>query len=104
MLDEILTLTDQVEVSLDEGDWIAAAELNSQRQALLTGLFANRAPEDMDAETRDVLRDILARNETAAARVRMERELVSTRQRRIHRSAAAVRAYEQAAAHAGRHG
>ena len=49
-----------------------------------------------------MLRDILARNESAAARVRMERELVATKQRRIHRSAAAVRAYEQAAAPAGR--
>lgn len=101
-LDEILTLTDQVEASLDEGDWIAAAELNAQRQELLTGLFAGQAPQDIDPETREVLRDILARNETAAARVRLERELVATKQSRIHRSAAAVRAYEQASVPAGR--
>lgn len=101
-LDEILSLTERVEVSLDDGDWIAAAELNAQRQELLTGFFANRAPKDIDPETREVLRDILARNEAAAARVRIERELVATKQRRIHHSTAAVRAYEQAAAPAGR--
>ena len=97
-LDDILALTDRVETCLDEGDWIAAAELNAQRQELLAGLFAGRNPQDIDPETRDVLRDILARNEAAAARVRMERELVATKQQRIHRSAAALRAYEQAAA------
>lgn len=101
-LDEILNLTDRVEASLDGGDWIEAAALNAQRQELLTRLFAGRAPQDIDPETRDVLRDILARNESAAARVRIERELVASKQSRIHHSAAAVRAYEQAAAPAGR--
>lgn len=97
-LDDILALTDQVEASLDGGDWIAAAELNEQRQALLTDLFSRCAPQDIDPETREVLREILARNESAAAKVRMERELVALKQRRIHQSAAAVRAYEEAAA------
>lgn len=103
-LDDILDLTDRVEASLDDGDWIAAAQLNAERQELLTALFADRAPGDMDQETRDILRDILARNETAAAKVRLEQELVATKQQRVHHSAAAVLAYEQAAATAGAQG
>ena len=38
-LDDILKLTDRVEACLDDGDWAAAAELNAERQTLLTGLF-----------------------------------------------------------------
>ena len=104
VLDQILSLTARVEDCLDEGDWAAAAELNTERQVLLTDLFANREPGDMDDSTREVLKDILARNEAAAARVRMEKELVATKQRRIHTSTAAVDAYRQAAVDAGSRG
>lgn len=96
-LDEILDLTEQVEACLEAGDWSGAAEFNERRQQLLSAMFAERRPGEIDAETREVLRDILARNETAAARVRLEQELVATTQRRIHRSAAAVDAYRRAA-------
>jgi len=96
-LDQILALTEQVEACLDSGDWAKAAEHNARRQTLLSRLFAGREPGDIAPETREVLRDILARNEAAAARVRMEKELIATRQQRVHRSAAAVEAYEQAA-------
>ena len=90
---DILKLTAAVETAIDDGDWLAAGDFDRQRQALLHALLAERSAADLDAETRQTLQQVLARNEASISRLAEQRgELIGTQQR-LRRGAVAVRAY-----------
>jgi hypothetical protein len=102
VLDQILELTAAVENCVDEGDWLAADELNQRRQQLLRGLLQDRDAAQLDDATRQALREVLARNEASVVKLTAQRgELTGTRQR-IKRGVAAVTMYQQASE--ARHG
>lgn len=93
MLDDILKLTTAVEAAIEDGDWLAAGDFDRQRQALLHAMLAERSAADLDAETRQALQQVLARNEASITRLAEQRgELTGARQR-LRRGAVAVRAY-----------
>jgi hypothetical protein len=96
MLDEILELTASVESAIEEGDWLAAGDFDRRRQELLRTLLGGRNAAELDSDTRDALKQVLARNQASVARLAGERgELIGTRQR-LRRGAVAVRAYSDA--------
>lgn len=94
-IDQILTLTDEVERCLDDGDWLSASKLNAQRQALLTEFFAGQPIDNLDAGTRNALSEILNRNQAAVKRVQTERRELAGVSRRLSGSANAVSAYQR---------
>ena len=94
-LDKILALTDSVEACLDEGDWLAAAELNQRRQVLLVEVLAQRDSSHLEPGTRDALREVLARNQASVARLQAQRQELAGVQQRLKNGRAAVRAYRR---------
>lgn len=103
MLDEILDLTAAVEARIDDGDWLAAGQLNQRRQQLLTDLLARQAAGQLDADTREVLLDVLARNQASVARLRTEQHQLAGVSQRLRDGAQAVRAYRANTALSGEH-
>jgi len=93
ILDEIIALTGEVEAQIEQGDWLAAGELNQRRQQLLTNLLAGRAPGQLDPDTQEVLRDVLARNQATVVRLRSEQQQLAGVSQRMNDGVSAVRAY-----------
>ena len=102
MLDDILELTAAVETAIEEGDWLAAGDFDRRRQELLRSLLAERSAAELDADTRQALEQVLARNEASVARLTEQRRDLAGAQQRLRRGAVAVRAYTDAGgAHPG---
>jgi len=96
MLDEILELTAAVEAAIDGGDWLAAGDFNRRRQELLQALLGERGTAELDAGTREVLTEVLARNNASVARLSEQRGDLAGSQQQLRRGVIAVRAYQDA--------
>lgn len=97
LLDRILDLTAAIEASVDGGDWIAAAALDSERRGLLADLLATQPAGTLEPAARAVLADLARRNQATVERVERERHAVGLTLRQLRDSPAAVRAYTRAA-------
>ena len=92
-LDRILELTDQVEAEVDQGDWLQASRLDAERLRLLSGLLANNGVSKLGEQARQLLRDVLARNQRAVHAVETQRYELASASRRLAEATKAVRKY-----------
>ena len=92
-LDRILELTDRVEAEVDQGDWLQASRLDAERLRLLSGLLANNGVSKLGDQARQLLSDVLARNQHALHAVETQRHELASASRRLAEASKAVRKY-----------
>jgi hypothetical protein len=91
-LDRILALTTAIEDRVADGDWSGAAALDVERQALLVRVCT--APGlVVDSGTRELLEQLLARNNATIARVRSARQELDQEVRRFAAAPVAMASY-----------
>ncbi|QOJ30999.1 MAG: flagellar protein FliT [Gammaproteobacteria bacterium] len=94
-LDQILLLTEAVEQHVERGEWAEAGALDDERRRLLAGLCGDGAPASGLPACRELLRELLSRNDQTIQRVQAERQRL---QADAARSGKAMRAYDRNAA------
>lgn len=92
-LDRILELTDQVEAEVENGDWLQAGRLDAERQKLLSELLANNGVSKLGDHARQLLRDVLARNQRTVHAVETQRYELGAASRRLAEASRAVNRY-----------
>ena len=92
-LDRIQELTDQVEAQVDRGDWLQASQLDAERHRLLSELLANNGVSKLGDHARQLLRDVLARNQRTVHAVETQRYELASASRRLAEASSAVRRY-----------
>ena len=92
-LDRILELTDQVEAEVENGDWLQASRLDRERQELLSQLLANNGVRKLGDQARQLLRDVLARNQHTVHAVETQRYELGAASRRLAEASQAVHRY-----------
>ncbi len=94
-IDQILTLTDQVQQYVDDGRWAEARALEKDRLALLTELFSRDDVAAIGPECEQLARDLLARNAQMAETIQARRGDLQATTRRVTAAAGAVSAYSR---------
>lgn len=92
-LDRILELTGQVEAEVERGDWLQASRLDAERHRLLSELLANNGVRKLGDQARQLLRDVLARNQRTVHAVETQRYELASASRRLAEAVKAVRRY-----------
>jgi hypothetical protein len=93
LVDRILALTDQVQQFVDRGHWADASELEAERLALLTDLFARDDVAELGRQRVQLARDLLARNGLMIDALRHQRGRLTDASRRLTAAPRAVSAY-----------
>jgi hypothetical protein len=96
-LDRIMALTESVERHVERGEWAEAGTLDAERCRLLAELFADPTSARDLAAYRDVLRELLARNQRTIERVAGRRRELAAESAEARRATGAVHAYRRAA-------
>ena len=92
-VDRILELTDRVEAEVENGDWLQASRLDAERQELLSELLANDGVRKLGDHARQLLRDVLARNQRTVHNVETQRYELGAASRRLADASQAVHRY-----------
>jgi hypothetical protein len=93
-LDHILELTAAIEARVGDGDWAGATGLDLERRRLLAEMFRVDPGSVPDAGAREVLQQLVARNEQTIARIHERRRTLMQEARQLGEGPTAVRAYE----------
>lgn len=94
-LDHILALTEQVEHHVERGEWSEAGALDAERCRLLAELFADPESAADLAAYREVLQQLLVRNQQTIQRVNAHKQQLTQESSRWRRASGAVRAYRR---------
>lgn len=92
-LDRILELTERVETEVDRGDWLQASQLDAERHRLLSELLANNGVSKLGDQARQLLRDVLARNQRTVHAIETQRYELASASKRLADASKAVRRY-----------
>ncbi|MCK6371448.1 MAG: hypothetical protein L6Q83_09025 [Gammaproteobacteria bacterium] len=92
-LDEIVALTESVERHVERGEWAEAGSLDSERRQRLAELFADADSAADLAAYRDILQELLLRNQQTIQRVAAQRADLSRATAALMHASGAVRAY-----------
>lgn len=95
LLDEIIELTADIEQRVLAADWAGAASVDRRRRMLLARLFDGEERGVPGAGEREVLEQLLARNDQVIGQVSGTREALQTALRQLNDAPAAMRAYER---------
>ncbi|GMW06299.1 MAG: hypothetical protein AMXMBFR8_10960 [Nevskiales bacterium] len=94
-LDQIVALTESVERHVERGEWAEAGALDAERCRRLADLFADPASAEDLAAYRDILQELLLRNQQTIQRVCAQREELGRASTMLARADGAVRAYRR---------
>lgn len=94
-LDDILALTAAIEQHVLDADWTAAAEVDTRRRALLLALFDEQPGAAHDSAAREVLQQLMARNNQLMAQVGEQRHTTDQTLRQLNAAPTAMRAYDR---------
>lgn len=94
-LDHIMALTEQVEHHVERGEWAEAGALDAERCRLLADLFADPDSAADLAAYREVLQQLLVRNQQTIQRVNAQKQQLSRETSRWRQASGAARAYSR---------
>jgi hypothetical protein len=94
-LDRILALTETVEQHVERGEWAEAGALDAERCRLLAELFADPGCAADLAAYREVLQQLLLRNQQTIQRVQAQQQQLAQESSQFERASGAVRAYRR---------
>lgn len=94
-LDKILELTAAIEARVADGDWAGATSLDMERRQCLTELFTAEPAAVLDGSAREILQQLLARNDQTIARIQQTRRTLTVAAAQLHEVPAALLAYER---------
>lgn len=95
VLDEILALTETVEQHVERGEWAEAGALDAERCRLLAELIADPGSSADVAACREVLQNLLFRNQQTIQRVQQQQQQLARASATHDRATGAVRAYRR---------